>query len=80
MLARGLAELVLEVGYQETVTRVLPLMGYFVADVEASVRHTMAEQLYPLALFLIEVAVPTLSPPNPPNPSPVFSTMKSARE
>jgi len=54
VLVRELVDTARGAGHDDTVARLLPLLGNFVADSEPAVRQMFVEQLHPLSVFLIE--------------------------
>ena len=54
VLVRELVDTAKGAGYDDTVARLLPLLGNFVADSEPAVRQMFVEQLHPMSVFLIE--------------------------
>jgi len=53
VLIRELADTANFAGFQETVAQLLPLLRNFVQDSEPTVRHVFAQQLFPLAEYVV---------------------------
>jgi serine/threonine-protein phosphatase 4 regulatory subunit 1 len=54
VLVRELCDTAKSAGFDDTMTRLLPLLATFVADSEPAVRQMLVEQLHPLSIFLID--------------------------